>query len=79
VEKEMHEKSLRSSSRLHPVVRRIGLGCELRVLGCDRPKNRRGGGGLRRLGPQTALGRKGKGKGNSFLFSENIFVKNKII
>jgi hypothetical protein len=29
--------------------------------------------------PQMALGRKGKGRGNSFLFSENIFVKNKII
>jgi hypothetical protein len=32
------------------------LGCLKRALGCDMPKNRRGGGGLRKFGPQTALG-----------------------
>jgi hypothetical protein len=59
--------SLRSFNRLPPVVRRIGVGCELRVLGCDRPKNRRGGGGLRKFGLKIALGRKRKGE-RKFLF-----------
>jgi hypothetical protein len=34
------------------------LGCLKRALGCDMPKNRRGGGGLWKFGPQIALGRK---------------------
>jgi hypothetical protein len=41
-QKKNPAEDLRGTSRLHSVVQRIRLGCELRVLGCDRPKNRRG-------------------------------------
>jgi hypothetical protein len=48
-------------------------------LGCDMPKIEGAAVDFGSLGRKQLRAEKGIEKGNSFLFSENIFVKNKII
>jgi hypothetical protein len=55
------------------------LGCLKRSLGCDMPKIEGAAVDFGSLGRKRLWAEKGIEKGNSFLFSENIFVKNKII